>query len=406
MILRAQRRHARYCRYYGTEVITENLNKCECPCVVSGTNPRTGTSYDKMALHTLDRFIAQQKVRELEETGIIKPPEEQYTIEEAFDRYTMILTNRRRKEGTHANYRTLYNSLQEFADGHRPKIKLLREITFAHLTDWIGTWELKDSTSAYRQRVVKKLFKDAFQMRWIPENPAFLLEPPKGDESGQTMPFDLDGELPKIREALPHWWSKRTNRRGIWSFHPDTAIGLVTLLDVTGMRWSEACVFDPKDPHKLRKVKIGGQDIYCYFARQKKTGHMAFTPLKPEQADLILNCKWLSSKYPFWNGRTGTNEWNHRFVGGCLRHLEEVSGVPHIRPHRFRDSFAVDLLSRGVDIRTVSRLLGHKSVKNTLDHYEHYIKSDQDKLLTTLLGAWAMEKPRKLKNVVEFPAAG
>ena len=42
--------------------------------------------------------------------------------------------------------------------------------------------------------------------------------------------------------------------------------------------------------------------------------------------------------------------------------------------HRFRDTFAVRLLEKGVSIETVSVLLGHSNIAITLKHYRPWVK--------------------------------
>jgi hypothetical protein len=48
--------------------------------------------------------------------------------------------------------------------------------------------------------------------------------------------------------------------------------------------------------------------------------------------------------------------------------------------HRLRDTFAVDLLAKGVPLEHVSKLLGHKSVLTTERHYARWVKGRQDRL--------------------------
>jgi site-specific recombinase XerD len=48
-----------------------------------------------------------------------------------------------------------------------------------------------------------------------------------------------------------------------------------------------------------------------------------------------------------------------------LKLVYEMAGIPDGYSHRLRDTFGVDLLSRWISIETVSRLLGHTSIKNT-----------------------------------------
>ncbi|WP_369717555.1 tyrosine-type recombinase/integrase [Leptotrichia alba] len=57
--------------------------------------------------------------------------------------------------------------------------------------------------------------------------------------------------------------------------------------------------------------------------------------------------------------------------------------------HVFRHSHASILLNEGVNINSSSKRLGYKSVKMTLDTYEHLMDGNEDKLIDTL---------EKLKN--------
>jgi integrase len=93
------------------------------------------------------------------------------------------------------------------------------------------------------------------------------------------------------------------------------------------------------------------------------------------------------------------HQWGGRFRQNVLRYLEIVSGVPNIHPHRFRDTFAVYLLQHDVDFRAVARMLGHTDIATFLKYYEHWIKSDQVKAISTMIRTWKPDAP----NVIRFP---
>jgi integrase len=53
-----------------------------------------------------------------------------------------------------------------------------------------------------------------------------------------------------------------------------------------------------------------------------------------------------------------------------------------------RDTFAVDLLEKGVPLEEVSKLLGHESIKTTERHYSKWMKGRQDRLDNLVTESW------------------
>jgi site-specific recombinase XerD len=73
--------------------------------------------------------------------------------------------------------------------------------------------------------------------------------------------------------------------------------------------------------------------------------------------------------------KTALTEWQER-----LKKVFVIAGIPEGHGHRLRDTFAVELLQRGVDLQTVSILLGHCSIKTTEKSYSPSVKSRQNAL--------------------------
>jgi integrase/recombinase XerD len=63
--------------------------------------------------------------------------------------------------------------------------------------------------------------------------------------------------------------------------------------------------------------------------------------------------------------------------------------VPTGHAHRFRDTFAVELLLAGVLMERVSILLGHHSVRITEKHYAPWVRARQEQLEADVRRTWA-----------------
>lgn len=94
------------------------------------------------------------------------------------------------------------------------------------------------------------------------------------------------------------------------------------------------------------------------------------------------NCK-VDSPFVFCSG-TGTPLQKRNIYRAFKAILEKAKIESKVTPHSMRHSFATRLLEKGADIKTVSELLGHKSIQITLDIYSH-VSSNLKKNTISLL---------------------
>jgi site-specific recombinase XerD len=67
-----------------------------------------------------------------------------------------------------------------------------------------------------------------------------------------------------------------------------------------------------------------------------------------------------------------------------LKRVLERAGIPKVRFHDLRHTFVTSALQNGVDIKTVSGMLGHFSAGFTLDTYAHVTTSAQKEAAQTM----------------------
>jgi integrase len=202
------------------------------------------------------------------------------------------------------------------------------------------------------------------------QNSAALIKPPKHKDS-PTLPFSED-QMTAILAAADKFWT-----RGIFGTGNRKRIrALVLLLRYSGLRVMDAVC--------LEKSRIVGDRLFLYT---QKTGTPVRLPLPAKVLKALKDVPNENADYFRWNGHSlktsAVKIWER-----TMSRVFEMAKVENGHIHRFRDTFAVELLLAGVPIDQVSILLGHSSVRITEKHYSPWVKARQDQLETAVKNAW------------------
>jgi site-specific recombinase XerD len=173
----------------------------------------------------------------------------------------------------------------------------------------------------------------------------------------------LDPVDPEVVNALC-----LTCKRGTFLGDRDRAI--LRLLLNSGMRAAELLALNIEDMNLiLRKGKVkhgkGGDSREIYFNQQTRRDIRAYLKHRPDpRGPLIWSEK--DQKRLAYDG-----------LRAMIKHRAHQAGLEAApTAHMFRRAFAKDRLKAGVDLMTVSRLLGHKSLAAT----RRYLKLNDDDL--------------------------
>jgi len=85
------------------------------------------------------------------------------------------------------------------------------------------------------------------------------------------------------------------------------------------------------------------------------------------------------------------SQFFHQVQKPVHRKRFQLANVPDGHAHRFRDTFATELLQAGVPIERVAILLGHQSVRVTAKYYSPWTESRQRQIESDLERAWARD---------------
>jgi integrase len=138
------------------------------------------------------------------------------------------------------------------------------------------------------------------------------------------------------------------------------------------------------------RVRLTGWKGDRLFLYTQKTGVPVNVKLPPFVVEALGEIPQASNQYFFWTGKgkrdTAAGNWRPTF-----RTLFRLAAIKDGHPHRFRDTFAVELLMSGVPLERVSVLLGHTSIRVTEKHYAPWIRARQEQLEADLERSWARD---------------
>lgn len=222
---------------------------------------------------------------------------------------------------------------------------------------------------------ISLVFGQAEREMIILYNPATRATIPKEEQKAkETLQMD---DIKNILEALE---TETTRTRAI----------IYTLL-YTGMRRGEllALKWQKIDFEKKQLIVDANitYDKYNHTQEGKtKTGNVRVIPMSDDLIDVLKKYRneynierfrlcgyWQDNDYVFC-ATNGAALMPLR-INNLLKEFCQKHDLPHINPHMFRHTAASLMIANGVDVVTVSKILGHRKTSTTLDVYSHEIES-------------------------------
>jgi len=299
----------------------------------------------------------QTLVRRWEAEGV---GAEMVTIPGAIEKFNEDARARKLTDATLAKYRVLFAQLDEFAE--KKGITVVRSLTVPDVREFRASWN-DGAISAYKKlERLRAFFRFCVDSKWMDDNPAKAVKPPKVTTL-PTLPYS-EHEMRRMLKACDEY--PRANSLG--QDNRSRIKAFVLLLRYSGLRLQDAVT--------LERNRLNNGKLFLYT---QKTGTPVYVPLPPQAVQALTSMRPANEERFFWSGvgkpRSCMSVWDR-----SLRRVFEIAGVAGGHAHRFRDTFAVALLEKGVPIDVVSVLLGHSSIRITERHYAPWVRSRQDAL--------------------------
>jgi integrase/recombinase XerD len=142
------------------------------------------------------------------------------------------------------------------------------------------------------------------------------------------------------------------------------------------MRWSGLAI---RDAVSLKRDGLQHDGLYRIVTARQKTGTHVSVPIPPAIAQELLTISNSHPDYFFLPGvgsaESAAKNWARLYIAPVFR-AAKIKKSAHMMSHRLPDTFAVELLQKGVPLEEVSKLLGHESIKTTEKSYSKWMKDE------------------------------
>ncbi len=163
---------------------------------------------------------------------------------------------------------------------------------------------------------------------------------------------DRDQEMRRQRKSASQWRKdKSQNSLPEYGVYVDHLEPMIMLALNTGMRRGELL--------NLRWADVSKDELIVRGSTAKNS-QSRIIPLNMESARILKT--WESNSEWVFPGPDDSPLTNINQSWGLIK---EAANTPNMRFHDLRHTFATRLLQKGVDIRTVSNLLGHRDIATT-----------------------------------------
>lgn len=234
--------------------------------------------------------------------------------------------------------------------------------------------ELSPATIALHHNILNAAFRQAVRWEMLGKNPLDAVIAPKVEKKHETT-WSEDEQIRFLDAA----------KEAGDPFYVAYCVALITGLrrgEVVGLQWSDIDI----DARTLTVNRIVTKDGSEYVTRphKSKAGHRTLkipaelvSALKVHRAQCRLSMHGYDETGLVFTDKNAS-PLNPDKLARQFEKAVERAGVPRIRFHGTRHTYATSMLQDRIPLKTVSEMLGHTSIRITADIYSHVTSEMQE----------------------------
>ena len=349
----------------------------------AGHDPATGKQIFKSVLGKTQAEVKEKLKKALVEAGQIDFTKSgKYTVGTWMDEWFENVAKIKVRPSSHQTYRGYIDNHIKPNIGNIPLEKLttmdLQKLYRTLLTkgrvDRIEAENQPRGLSAKTVRNINQVISSALDLavaqKIIPSNPTDACELPKVEHR----------EMQTIPEEQLQAFLAEARATGVYEmYYIELATGL-RRGELLGLKWQD---IDWKNGIIKVRRQIARMDGQIVEAPLKTKNSYRTVTISPQSIEVLKQQRAKThDQYVFPSPNGGPISPDS--VNNMLKRVLARAGIPKVRFHDLRHTFATIALQNGVDIKTVSGMLGHFSAGFTLDTYAHVTTAAQKEAAQTM----------------------
>lgn len=231
--------------------------------------------------------------------------------------------------------------------------KRLEDVTTMDIRWYLGIMQQrgdKISTIQNKIRYLNSFYTFLVSEEIITKNPLARIETPKMDTVIRKPFSNLDMEA--MRKACENPRER----------------ALIEFLYSTGLRVSEVCSLNVSDLDMYKKeftvIGKGSKERIVYFSDPAYFHLTEYLNWRIEKEGLTFD--ELYNKPLFVTSAKPYNRMSKGSIRSLLKKISKKSGIANVHPHRFRRTFATNMMNKDMRLEDLAKLMGHSKIETTL----------------------------------------